>query len=103
MTLMPWKGELYVPETNLGEIPSLTHGFFISRPLYCHGDAPVWRFVKLAKVLIQTWLRQSEPHICMYSKLDTEGSICGFLIVHVDDLLYTGATEFMPSVKKAAS
>ena len=36
----------------------------------------------------------------MYPKLDYQGGICGFLMVRVGDLLYTGEVEFLPLVKK---
>ena len=41
--------------------------------------------------------------ICMYSKLDSRSEICGFLIVHVDDLSYTGTTEFLTLIKEVIS
>ena len=103
MVPMPWKGELYPPETNLNQVPPPRHGFLILKPLYGTRDAPLRWFVKLPKVLIQSGLRQLKSDICMYSKLDSSKRICGFLIVHVDDLLYTGTTEFLALVKKVVA
>ena len=39
----------------------------------------------------------------MYPKLDSPNNICGYVIVHVDDLLYTGASEFLILIKKTIS
>ena len=100
---MPWKGQLHPPETNLSHVPAPTHGFLIPKPLYGTRDSPLRWFVKLSKVLIQSGLRQLKSDICMYSKIDSLGRICGFLIAHVDDLLYTGATEFLSLIKRIVS
>ena len=103
MAPMPWKGQLHSPETNLNHVPPPRYGFLILKPLYGTRDAPLRWFVKLSKVLIQSGLRKLKSDICMYSKLDSLGQICGFLIVHVDDLLYTGTTEFLALVKKVVA
>ena len=57
----------------------------------------------MAKTLIQIGLRQTQSDICMYPKLDSPSNICGFAIVHVGDLLYTGASGFLILIKKTIS
>ena len=39
----------------------------------------------------------------MYSKLDSIGKLCGFLIVRVGDILYTGTFGFLDLAKKTVS
>ena len=39
----------------------------------------------------------------MYSKPDSPYNICGFVIVHMDDLLYTWAVGFLALVRKTIS
>ena len=94
MVPMPWKGELHPQGVNLNRVPPPSLGFLISKPLYGTRESPLIWFLKLPKVSIQFGRRQVKSDIRMYSRLDSQGVICGFLIVRVDCPLYTGPTEF---------
>ena len=59
--------------------------------------------MQLSKCLIRTGIRQVKSDICMYSILDSHGNICGFVIVHVGDLLYAATFEFLHLVKNTIS
>ena len=103
MIFAPWEGKLHIRDANLRELPSPSHGFLISRPMYGTRDAPVRQLMKLSKCLIHMGLRRMKADICTYPKLDAMGNICGFVIVQVGDILYTGASEFLDLVKKTVS
>ena len=85
---MRWEEVAHSPETDLESPPPETYGFLILWPLYGTRDAPLRWPTKLPDALIRMGLRQ------MNSKLDSPRKICGFVIVHVGDLLYTGPLDF---------
>ena len=103
MIPLPRKGKLRIAEINLRPFPIPSHGFLILRPLYGTRDSPLRWFAKLSKCLIHMGLRQMKADIFTYSILDSMGNICGFVIVHVGDILYTGTSEFLGLVKKTVS
>ena len=94
MIQMPWKGKLPPIHTDVNNLPRHTHGFLLIRPLYGGRDAPMRWFIALSDRLRQYGFKQLKTDVCMFNKLDSHGRLAGFLIAHVDDLLFCGTESF---------
>ena len=94
MIQMHWKGKLPPIHVDVNGLPRHTHGFLLIRPLYMGRDAPMRWFIALSERLRYYGFKQLKTDVCMFNKFDSRGRLSGFLIAHVDDLLFCGTESF---------
>ena len=94
MIQLPWTGKLPPIQTDLNQLPRHSHGFLLIRPLYGGRDAPMRWFIALSERLRQHGFKQLKSDVCMFNKFDSAGNLTGFMIAHVDDLLFCGTERF---------
>ena len=90
---MPWKKSLHPPDTDLKSLQPSNYGFLLIRPLYGSRDAPMRWFLKLSQILVAAGMRQLQSDVCFFT-WHNHGNFEGLLLAHVDDLLFTGSTQF---------
>ena len=89
---LPWKREFPPYHVDIKLLPRPRMGFLSDRPLYGGRDAHMRRFIAFSTIIRKADYRQLQTDVCVFSRTRKRGGdIDGFLAVHVDDILFTGA------------
>ena len=93
---LPWRGQLPDKSIDVESLPPHSRGFLLLKPLYGGEDSPMRCCVTLAKRLRMANLRQLKTDVCIFPRLSPIYSLIdGLLIIHVDDIMITGAPQLI--------
>ena len=96
-TVLSWTFTLHAATTDWRPLPHTRREFLPLRPLYGGRDDPARWLCVLSQRLRDRGFRQLKTDVCLFAKhtRGTNRMLQGAIAVHVDDILYAGAPNFL--------